>query len=512
MCKKTGFLNEVNALDTKNLVSVVQGENIINSLDKEKSKNYRILKPHEVRNLNSFCNYMATEGCSISNFDGFYVSYSIAQIGKEFDLLRFGFENIINIEIKSELKIAQKHEKILRQMQENYYYLKFLDKPVFIFTYVENDGFYEYDIVNDTIIAINQSRIALILKTQTVDYSCDPEKMFLPSNYLISPFNSTDKFIEGGYFLTSAQRKVKDEIDLEIAQSPHMFACISANAGTGKTLLLYDIAKEKINSGKNVLIIHCGKLNLGHIRLINTYKWDILPIRNIPKNVPFTTNKKYDYILVDESQRISANQLERLIEKSIEDTTPIIFSYDVKQYLKYGENTDINEFLIQRFPMLKTSLKKLTTKIRTNKSMASFITNLKEIGKSQDNLNYECVSIDYFDNFLSLKSYIDFLETKGWMPITYTTSSITPDPYSKLTVISDKNAHDVIGQEFSKVVFVMDENFRYKDNKLQVRNSYYSAQGMLYQIVTRVVDELKIIVFNNPDLYLKLLDIKKMGE
>ncbi len=499
-------------MNTKNLVSVVQGEKILNSLDKELSKKYRVLKSHEVRNLNSFCNCMVQEGCSISDFDGFFVSYSIAQIGKEFDLLRFGSDNIINIEIKSELKIVQKNEKILKQMRENYYYLKFLDKPVFIFTYVENDGFYEYDFENDGILASTQLRVAEMLKTQVVDYSCNPEKIFLPSNYLISPFNSTDKFMEGGYFLTSAQRKVKEEIDLEIAESPHMFACISANAGTGKTLLLYDIAKDKISSGKNVLIIHCGKLNAGHNRLEKIYGWDILSIRSIPKRTKFNTSKKYDYILVDESQRISTSQLERLVEKSIEDTTPIIFSYDVKQYLKTGENTDINEFLVKNHPNVQTSLKKLTTKIRTNKAMASFITNLKEIGKSQDNLNYECVSIDYFDDFSSLEKYIKFLKNDGWMPITYTTSSINPDPYSKLSAISDKNAHDVIGQEFPKVVFVMDENFMYKDNKLLVRNSYYNAHGMMYQIVTRVVDELKIIVFNNPDLYLKLLEIKKMGE
>ena len=44
------------------------------------------------------------------------------------------------------------------------------------------------------------------------------------------------------------------------------------------------------------------------------------------------------------------------------------------------------------------------------------------------------------------------------------------------------------------------------------RICYNSARGMLYQIVTRVVDELKVIVFNNPPLYLKILEIKSMGE
>ena len=33
---------------------------------------------------------------------------------------------------------------------------------------------------------------------------------------------------------------------------------------------------------------------------------------------------------------------------------------------------------------------------------------------------------------------------------------------------------------------------------------------MLYQLVTRVRNELKIIVYDNPDLYVKLLSIKDL--
>ena len=73
------------------------------------------------------------------------------------------------------------------------------------------------------------------------------------------------------------------------------------------------------------------------------------------------------------------------------------------------------------------------------------------------------------------------------------------------------NAHAVIGQEFPKVACVMDQNFKYKENKLTARVGYYAPKGMLYQIVTRAVDELKIVVFNNPELYLKLTEIKMLS-
>ena len=98
-----------------NLISVYQAESAILNMDG--AKPYQILKKHEVRNLKSFCEIMKSAGCPISSFDGFYVGYTIKQIGKEFDLLRFGSDNILNIEIKSELKQANKMQKLLMQMQ-----------------------------------------------------------------------------------------------------------------------------------------------------------------------------------------------------------------------------------------------------------------------------------------------------------------------------------------------------------------------------------------------------------
>ena len=497
----------------RNLISVFQGDAAVEATGMDIDKHFIALKKHEIRNVRSFCAIMASEECGISHFDGFFVSYTIAQIGKEFDLLRFGSEYILNIEVKSELKIANKELKILKQMRENYYYLKFLGKPIFICTYVENDGFYQYDDVNDSVMKIRAEIVANSLKEQTVDYSIDPDKAFIPSNYLISPFNSTEKFIAGEYFLTSAQQKIKDEIKSELGLCPFMFFCISANAGTGKTLLMYDIAKEQIAAGKKIRIIHCGILNNGHQKLQNEYVWDIESIRAIPSNKDYLNLDGVDFIFVDESQRIRSPQLQALTEKAIEKKTPVVFSFDTKQYLRTGETLNLSEYLTGTYPEIPTSTKKLTNKIRTNKAMASFITNLINIGKSKDNLKYDCVSVEYMEDFETIKSYISFLETMGWTPITYTTSQRDPDPYDKLSEVCERNAHAVIGQEFSKVVLVMDDNFKYsEDGKLMVRNSYYSAKGMLYQIVTRVVDELKIIVTNNPELYVKLLSIKAMED
>ena len=96
----------------RNLISVIQGEAALEECGCFVDKRFNVLKKHEIRNLTSFCSILQKDGCDISHFDGFFVSYSIAQIGKEFDLLRFGKDYILNIEIKSELKSAQKEAKI----------------------------------------------------------------------------------------------------------------------------------------------------------------------------------------------------------------------------------------------------------------------------------------------------------------------------------------------------------------------------------------------------------------
>lgn len=495
----------------RNIIAVFQGDAAVEAMGADVDKRFKVLKSHEIRNLCSFCNIIRQNGCGMAHFDGFYVSYSILQIGKEFDLLRFGDDYVLNIEIKSELKIAQKEQKILKQMRQNQYYLQFLNKPIHIFTYVENDGFYQYQSDN-TVIRVSPEVVAQYMREQVINYSIDPDRLFMPSNYLISPFNSTEAFMRDGYFLTTAQEKVKEETMKELEETPFMFFCLSANAGTGKTLTMYDIAKSFITTKREVQIIHCGKLNQGHETLRDKYGWNIVSIRNISQDKNNISMSGDSIIFVDETQRIRAAQLSALVEKAVELHIPMFFSFDTKQYLRSGETLDVSEYLALNYPSVRLSKKRLTNKIRTNKSMASFIVNMFEKGKSHDNLDYDCITVDYFDNPESVKDYITLLRKLGWTAITYTTSTCTSDPYDALKEFGDYNAHGVIGQEFSKVVFVMDNNFTYgPSGKLQSKHSYYSASGMLYQIVTRVVDELKIIVLGNQSLYVDLLKIKAMS-
>ena len=498
-----------------NLISAYQGlKAFYECTDSEQN----VITPYEISSkeaiiLGEFCELLNAQDCPFCIFDGYYIGYSINQISKEFDLLRLSDDMVVNIELKQELPLSndEKIQKILNQQSNNYYYLKALQRDIFICTYVENDGLYKYNPLLNTTNKISCEELICVLENQHFNANIDPDILFVPSNYLVSPFNSTERFLDGEYFLTSAQEEIKNELVKKI-YSDYVMYCITADAGTGKTLLLYDIAKT-VSEDNKILLIHCGKLNNGHETLRNDYKWNILSIRNIQEH---TVDRYIDdtikAIFVDESQRIWTNQLEMIVYKSKALKIPIVFSYDIKQYLSENESNNIYEYIKINFPEINIYKKSLTNKIRTNKYIASFITNLIQIGKSNTYLNYHNVTIDYFENFNDIKRYIEYLEEKkGWKCITYTNSRYSIEDIDKLSSLSDLNAHDVIGQEFDKVVFVMDDNFRYDDSgRLKYKKCYYSLPGMFYQIVTRVINEMKIIVFNNKPLYYKLLQIKSL--
>jgi hypothetical protein len=497
-----------------NIISACNSIEILNEMEididiKKINKNFKF-SVEEAQTLSKLIQEFKRKEATPTCFNGFYISYSIPQISKEFDMLRFSDDLVINIELKGPLDDEIKVKKITEQMTQNYYYLKFLSKNILIFTYVEDDGIYQFDETTFQPQKVELTKLLENLEIQQVNFNINLDDIFIPSNYLISPFNNTLEFLKQEYFLTDHQQNIKQEIMKCLQKNEYNIYCISANAGTGKTLLVYDIAKRLIDNGNSPLIIHCGKHNSGHYELISL-GWNVVSIRDINKlSVNDNYGINFNVFVIDEAQRISLFQLGIILEKSIELKIPIIFSYDIKQYLRTNESTEIYEYITKTYKIHAKQFT-LTNKIRTNKEMASFIQNLVKIGSSNSFLNYENITIEFIKTKSDVIKYVKSLENNDcWKAITFTNSIHRPEPIDSLSGICETNAHDVIGQEFRKVVLVLDSNFRYDgQGKLEVRtNNYYNAFGMLYQILTRVIDELKIIVLDNEDLFVNLLRIK----
>jgi len=250
-----------------NILSIIEAyRKLSNTLFQKLMNSYGIIsgiKDYELNGIESFVNELLKIKNSITIVNNYYLGYSIPQIGKEFDLLRFGDNYIINIEIKTESSI----DKIFKQQQKNKYYLEFLNKEIYIYTYILNENKL-YKLIrkdsNNEIKEATFNELCNKLLLQEVVTFNNIDDLFNPSDYLVSPFNSPEKFMAEGYFLTVQQEQIYNEIRTKLSDATTKFIALTGSAGTGKTLLTYHIAKESIRKGEKVLILHCAPLNSGH--------------------------------------------------------------------------------------------------------------------------------------------------------------------------------------------------------------------------------------------------------
>ena len=79
-----------------------------------------LIKRNEVDTLQAFINQLLfySKG-NHKILDRYFVGFSIPQLGNEFDLLRFGENYIVNIELKGVLPAESKEEKVTNQLKNN---------------------------------------------------------------------------------------------------------------------------------------------------------------------------------------------------------------------------------------------------------------------------------------------------------------------------------------------------------------------------------------------------------
>ncbi|RGD15455.1 DNA/RNA helicase domain-containing protein [Enterobacter sp. AM17-18] len=457
------------------------------------------IKPAELADLKSLVDSIYPFSENLKVFNEFYVGYKIPQIGKEFDLLRFGKSSIINIEIKR----ISTHEKIKKQLIRNKYYLSFTEKSVHAFSYeADTQSLFMLNDNND-IEKTNIEYVAWLLMSQDLDSNQIIDNLFKPSDFLVSPFNSTKKFISNQYFLTHQQEEIKEKIlnSLTLPQR-FKFVSITGGAGTGKTLLVYDIAKNAIQKQLKTLIIHCGNLNDGQKEL-RASGWEIIRIKDLKSY----NLSHYALIIIDEAQRIYPSQLETIIEIITSGSGSCIFAYDQLQTLaKTEELRDIHS-KICNLNSIKSY--KLSEKIRTNKEIANFIRMLFNRNRNLELTNTSNIEINYFKSLPDAMRFLKSLDNIEWEVLRFTPSQYDNEHHEKYADFTMKTSHEVIGQEFDNVVITIDSFFSYDANGALIYQgkAYYHTMKMLFQNVTRARRKLKVVIIDNAEILSRCIEI-----
>ncbi len=205
-------------------------------------------------------------------------------------------------------------EKIKEQLKTNRYYLSYLQKDMVFYTYVAETGVL-YQLKDDNLIIGNYQDLINNIVECSNCYSEDIESLFKVSAYLVSPLNTPEKFLERKYFLTQQQKQIEKEIEKYIneKEEKYCFIGITGAPGTGKTLLLYDLAIKYSQFGK-ICFIHCGILCEGHNFLNQKLDdIDIIAAKKLKQDFDFSN---YQYIFVDETQRIYEEQFELIVSSA----------------------------------------------------------------------------------------------------------------------------------------------------------------------------------------------------
>ena len=442
----------------------------------------REYKHQEILDVNTFlsCVQLPSMAC-----DGSIFGYVVPQLNKEFDLIKITKDFVLNLELKSQPKDLK---SLARQLVQNTHYLKILNKSVHCFTFISSEKKL-YKLSNDNVEDASFDELERMCSEQCVP-NIDLDEIFAPKNVLVSPLNDAERFLKNDYLLTENQENIKSKIlnGIDNLKSAYFFG-LTGGPGTGKTLLLYDIAKE-LSQDKKVLMIHSGVLCNGHEilkeNISNLKIADAKALRQKEIN-------NVDYVLVDEAQRLYESALDKIERWVTKAKTICIFSYDPNQRVSYSEN---NRKTVDRIDELCGENKaKLTVKIRTNKEMVLFINCLSNLNNYQQNFRFNHVKL-FFEPH---KERAMELAKTLFNNDNYQYISITPSFYDHSLDYQkgDLNTHTVIGQEFDKVSMIMDSNFYYENGRLKGKmhpNPDYIFTKLLYQGITRARSDLALII------------------
>ncbi len=459
-------------------------------------KELKVIKEHEQACILQLVDALASFGLPLTCYDGFYFSYVISHISKEFDLLKIAkdFGHVLNIELKSQ---SVDTERIRHQLVQNRYYLRHISSNIDSFTFVAQEKRLYRLIADDQLEPVSFDVLADILKDFGESCNIDIETLFTASDFLISPIQTPERFLSHSYFLTTQQNDFKAHI-LQLLGTAR-YQCVLGSPGTGKTLLLYDLAMT-LSETMRVCLIHCGRITDNHRHLDEMMeRVDIVSAEDAFNGC---SPDDYDVLLVDESHRLSRESFSRITRVVDAGSMSCIFACDHRQLLYASEESQAVASEIQS---ISAECYKLSDKIRANKELSSFTLTLFDQTRKTGLYSYDCISVIYAENRAESIRFIRY-----FMHNNYIFMNIDPEAEDLSEIASGGRSGDVIsvaasGQEFDKVVMLMDDRFYYDDSgklcAIEVPENKLLFRELLFQGISRARESLCLIIIGDLALF-----------
>lgn len=425
---------------------------------------------NDLKSLTSFIEFVDKD-----NRKGFLVSFVIEKIDKEFDLLKYGNNRIVNIEMK-----IKKIDEGLEQAKKNFVILSRFIKNVNIYVFIESKNkLYYYDHVKKILFEVDKK--TLNEELSKITNAEIPQMEAILSN----PYQHSSDFLNDNYDLSQSQKNIKKDI---LKLDSKIYA-IKGSGGTGKTVLALDLYKDLLNKYQDDKVLYLTPFAKKEIisQELNQ-KYDFQMVRY------FTPPKKCKILIVDEAQRLGKKSLDYLLENS----ECLILFFDDHQDL--DNINQINDFLTVNNDIV--SSKSLNYVLRNDSTFDRFAKKICGFGTSEvKNKNFDPNKIEIY--MYSEKNKYEKYLPEGkliWCtPCKYGNECELNCKDRKCEQLIKEGNTSIIHFEISKdekiVILYLCSGFTIKDNKIEKKLNICSGnlQNQIYSIITRTTEKLIII-------------------
>ena len=414
--------------------------------------------------------------------------------------------SIINIELKSGVV---SDEAIRRQLLQNRYYLSVLGRTIHSYTYISSQNRLIRLTNHDHIAEADWDELCRALKRESPDYDGNIEELFRAELYLISPLREPERFLQKEYFLTAQQRDIERQILKGIRAKHSDYYWFSGLPGTGKTLLLYDLAM-KLSVRQRVCMIHCGESGedwrilhkrLRRIDFLSDRQLSLQAAKqtmteNVCAEEAFDTFlKPYSAILVDEAHLLSVEQLKILEE--CKKQIPIIFSSDTEDMISPEE---LDREIPQRLAGLPDVQSfHLTNRIRTNAELSSFIQNMMDLSRRKGKNGYPNIEVVYANDDTEAVCLMQGYARRGYR---YQNPAMR-DVNRLVAVLDEQYYYDKDGYLRAGKI----SEASYEITRITTSEGRKSNVRLLFHQLNQAKEKLAIVIKDNPSVYDTILDI-----